>query len=90
MQNMELVKITIFILAFVSCFYFAVKAIFHTHNMLNNVTGKYQNIFAPLIIFMPGQFNEKGNENRVKFYLSIIGVAISLSVFIIVKDSFSI
>ena len=84
---MELVKAIILLLAFVSCFYFTAKAIYHMFHMLNNIIGKYANFLAPLVLFMPSQFNEEGNKHRIKFYPSIIGVAISWGIIFLVKGN---
>ena len=82
---MEIVQISILVVAFVSSLYFTGKTIYHMFHMINNITGKYANFLAPFVLFMPSQFNEEGNKHRIKFYPSIIGVAVSWGVIFIVK-----
>ena len=84
---MEIIKAIILLLAFISFLYFTGKTLYHGFNMINNVTGKYASFFAPLILFMPSQFNEEGNKHRVKFYSSIIGVAISWAIYFLTEGN---
>jgi len=84
---MEIFNAIILLLAIVSCLYLTGKAIYHMYHMLNNITGKYANFLAPFVIFMPSQFNEEGNQHRIKLYPSVIGVAISWGVIFLIKGN---
>jgi hypothetical protein len=62
---------------FVFALYATGKVIFHMYKLVTNVTGTYASLFGAFLLFMPSQFNEEGNANRIILLRWLPWVAIS-------------
>ena len=67
-------------IAFPFAMYFIGKSIYHMAKIVTNVTGEYAMFLGPLILFMPSQLNDEGNEHRVKFLRNSGGLLFSIVV----------
>ncbi len=61
---MELVNAAFITLAFLGAFFFTAKSIYHMYYVVTNVKGKHAYLLGAFLLFMPSQFNEKGNRHR--------------------------
>ena len=69
-----------FILFGVVIFFFF-KMMWHFWYMNQNLIGKYSGFIGPFVLFMPNQFNNKGNEHREKFIKFLALVLVSFLCF---------
>lgn len=68
------------VIAFPFAFYFVVRSIFHMYKVVTNITGKYASFYGPLLLLMPSQLNEKGNEHRIKLLYCLVWVILTFVV----------
>ena len=73
---MDTLRLVLAIAGLIGGFFFTGKAIYHAFYVVTNVTGKYANLFGPLVLFMPNQFNAEGNRHRSALWPALLGVAV--------------
>lgn len=73
---MEIAHIGTVLIAFIGCFIFTGKTIYHTWFIVTNIKGKYANYLGPLVFLMPSQLNDAGNKHRRSLGPALLGIII--------------
>ena len=62
----QLIVAVLLLVALLIAFYLIIRSLQHTWGLINNVTGKNAMFYGGLLLFMPSQFNQRGNMHRIK------------------------